>query len=81
MRGADCYLLHRLGTRGRLHWLLTRTCPFRAEGSPKMPDKTVEPTLQSSYKGLMSDVVLACGVVMLLITPLAWPSLKVLFRF
>jgi len=46
-----------------------------------MPDKTVEPTLQSSYKGLMSDVVLACGVVMLLITPLAWPSLKVLFRF
>ena len=45
-----------------------------------MTEKTTDATIQTAYRSSMSDLMLTLGVVGLLIVPLAWPSLRVIFR-
>jgi hypothetical protein len=44
-----------------------------------MHEKRTDLTIASTYRSSMSDLMLTLGVVLLLVVPLAWPSLKGLF--
>jgi hypothetical protein len=44
-----------------------------------MRDRRIEHTIENTYRSSASDLMLTIGVVLLIVVPLAWPSLKAMF--
>jgi hypothetical protein len=44
-----------------------------------MREQHTELTIQTTYRSSFSDVLITLGAMTLLLVPLAWPSLKVIF--
>ena len=44
-----------------------------------MQERQTEHTIANTYRSSVSDLMLTIGVVLLIVTPIIWPSLKVIF--
>ena len=44
-----------------------------------MREQHAELTIQTTYRSSFSDLLITLGTMMLVVVPLAWPSLKVIF--